>query len=191
VKACFKGNSANGNIANAKAGILEERLAFQEQVGDDCSRWRRLFKRDDLMATYYCKSAAITIADKSRICSGWISEMPTNFIFFCDEVLKLRRKHVSFLFRKGCLGCNAECKSCGCQRRRAGLHMRSIGVVTATWLRFCMELSVNRKLMHPCSMGPRGGCPVSTIIIVACPVLFNDHHRCMPRPSHPLSHGFY
>ena len=47
VKACFKSNSANGNSANAKVGILEERLAFQEQVGDDCSRWRRLFKGDD------------------------------------------------------------------------------------------------------------------------------------------------
>ena len=60
VKACFKGNggsnsvncnSAEGNRAFDNVGILVEQLAFQEQVGDDCSKWRRLFKGDDLMAT--------------------------------------------------------------------------------------------------------------------------------------------
>ena len=50
VKACFKGNRAISNGAYA-VGILTEQLAFQEQVGDDCSKWRRLFKGDDLMAT--------------------------------------------------------------------------------------------------------------------------------------------
>ena len=48
--ACFKGNRATSNGAYA-VGILKEQLAFQEQVGDDCSKWRRLFKGDDLMAT--------------------------------------------------------------------------------------------------------------------------------------------
>jgi hypothetical protein len=55
------------------------------------------------MATYYCKSAAITIADKSCICRAWISEVATNFIFVCDEVLKLKENMFRFFFKRGAL----------------------------------------------------------------------------------------
>ena len=35
VRACYE--------ADGRVGLALERLAFQEHVGDDCSKWRRLF----------------------------------------------------------------------------------------------------------------------------------------------------